>query len=56
VQLIDRGFPLDMRELTLVNDGVAHDMFINEKIGVVDGLDLGVLVFVDILEEVQLTQ
>jgi hypothetical protein len=52
VQLVNRGFPLDMRELTLINDGVAHDVFINEEICIVDGLYLGILVFIDVLEEV----
>lgn len=45
-----------MRELALTDNGAAHDMLVDEEIGVVDGLDLRVLVFVDVFEEVQLSE
>lgn len=49
LQLINRHFPLDMWEFALIDYCVAHHVFINQEIGVVYGLDLGVLVLVDVL-------
>jgi hypothetical protein len=45
-----------MRELALIDNSTAHDMLVDEEIGVVDGLDLRVLVFVYIFEKVQLSE
>jgi hypothetical protein len=45
-----------MRELSLIDNTTAHNMLVDEEIGVVDGLDLRVLVFVYIFEKVQLSE
>jgi hypothetical protein len=50
--LIDRRLPLYMRELALVYYCTAHDMLVYEEIGIVDRLDLCVLVFVYVFEKV----